>query len=123
MPLSHIKLIGNTFENWRGSGVAIRHARNVTIRDNRFGAPLIDDTVARTLRDQPWTDDPDTGVFTHIYIDQVRGVQIDVLPDQAGDRQRQLIVGPDVGGLVSPAVEGGANTSDVTGQPPVQPTP
>ena len=74
---SNIKIIGNTFANWRGMGISIRNARNVQIRDNRFLTPLDDQVMRKTLTNTPSLTVDGKGVYTSIYLDSVNGVVIE----------------------------------------------
>lgn len=69
---SHMKIIGNTFHDWRGGGVAVRNARNVTVTDNLFLAPVEDSVMRETFRRDPVR----KGAYTAIFFDSVNGATV-----------------------------------------------
>ena len=66
---SHVKIIGNTFHDWRGTGVSVRNARNVTVDDNLFLPPATDEVMRATLG----RDAARGGRFAAIFFDSVSG--------------------------------------------------
>lgn len=75
-PCSNIRIIGNTFEKWRGMGVAVRNARNVLIADNEFLAPAGDDVLRATLARDPLLMRNGKGSYAAIYLDSVSGARV-----------------------------------------------
>lgn len=75
-PCSNIRIIGNTFEHWRGMGVAIRNARNVLIADNQFLAPAEDAMLRATLSRDPYLSRNGKGCYAAIFLDSVSGARI-----------------------------------------------
>jgi hypothetical protein len=53
---SHVKIIGNTFHDWRGGGISVRNARNVRVEDNLFLPPADDDVMRKALARDPIRD-------------------------------------------------------------------
>ncbi|NJL31792.1 MAG: hypothetical protein HC898_09265 [Phycisphaerales bacterium] len=73
---SHMKILGNRFEDWRGMAVSVRNARNVRIADNLFLAPADDQVMRNTMAGDPLVPHGQTGAYTAIYLDSVNGVQL-----------------------------------------------
>lgn len=74
---SHMKLIGNVFEDWRGMGISVRNARNVMIADNTFFPPVDDAAMRATLADEPLLNLNGKGCYAAIFLDSVNGVLLD----------------------------------------------
>gem|GEM_PF-4262953 len=73
---SHLKIVDNTFMNWRGMGIAVRNARNVTIRNNRFLTPLEDTFLRKNLAKDSAMTVNGKGIYTSIYLNSVNGATI-----------------------------------------------
>lgn len=73
---SHVKIIGNTFHDWRGMGVSIRNARNVQVRDNLFLPPVQDTTLRQTLAADPSMGKDGSGRYAALFFSSVDGAQI-----------------------------------------------
>jgi hypothetical protein len=71
-----VKIIGNTFENWRGMGISVRNARSVFISDNHFTAPVEDSVMRQTMSKDPILMDKEKGRYTSIYLDSINGAII-----------------------------------------------
>ncbi|WP_309397915.1 right-handed parallel beta-helix repeat-containing protein [Cerasicoccus maritimus] len=74
---NHIKIIGNTFKQWRGMGISVRNARNVFIADNLFLNPIEDAELRSTLRkDSDLRTENGAGAYAAIYLNCVNGAQL-----------------------------------------------
>ena len=73
---SHMKIMGNTFRDWRGMGIAVRNSRNVHIRDNLFLPPVDDAVMRRTLASDPALRGDENGQYAGIFLDSVNGAQL-----------------------------------------------
>lgn len=73
---SHMKLVGNTFHDWRGMGISVRNSRNVQIADNLFLAPTDDPLMRRTLAKDPALTRDGRGTYAGIYLDSISGVRV-----------------------------------------------
>lgn len=93
----HLRLVGNSFHQWRGMGIAVRNARSLEIADNLFYPPVADPLVRRVLQPDRYV----AGAFTGVFVDSVKGLQL------RGNRlygldaeDRLLSPGEHVGGLI-----------------------
>ena len=89
-PNTHMKVVGNTFADWRGMGIAVRNSRNLLISDNLFLPPTEDSVMRATLAKDPAMSADGTGRYAGIFMDTVNGARISgnrfvALP--AGDRE------------------------------------
>ncbi len=73
---SHMKFIGNTFQDWRGMGIAVRNSRNVLIADNVFMPPIDDAQVRSTLGRDPLLAEDGRGYYTAILLKDVIGARL-----------------------------------------------
>ncbi len=73
---SHMKIIGNEFEDWRGMGISVRNARNVLIADNVFHSPVDDSKMRATLAKDEALNDDGHGCYAAIFLDSVNGARI-----------------------------------------------
>jgi hypothetical protein len=73
---SHVKLIGNTFHDWRGMGISVRNAKNVVIEDNLFLKPADDLVMRDTLESDPAMSQDGIGRYTGLFLDSVNGARI-----------------------------------------------
>lgn len=94
---SHVKIIGNTFANWRGMGISVRNARNVQIRDNKFLTPLEDQVMRKTMSETPSLTVNGKGIYTSIYLNSVNGGVIeDNQYEGLSDNDRKVVADDDV---------------------------
>ncbi len=106
---SHIKIVGNTFHDWRGMGIAVRNSRNVLISDNLFLPPVDDPVMRATLGQDPLLANGGKGSYAAIFLDSVEGARVtrnhfEGLPQ--GDRM--IVLGPDA----KHVLESGSTSSD-----------
>jgi hypothetical protein len=99
---SHVKLLGNVFQDWRGMGISVRNAHNVRIEDNFFLAPVEDEVMRGVFVGDPALTVAGRGAYAGIHLDSVIGVRVAhnrfyALP--TGDRP--VAQGRDVVGLES----------------------
>lgn len=73
---SHVKILGNTFHDWRGLAVAVRNSRNVLIADNFFLPPVDDDVMRKTLSQDPVLNADGKGGYAAIFLDSVEGARV-----------------------------------------------
>ncbi|MFT3785846.1 MAG: right-handed parallel beta-helix repeat-containing protein [Tepidisphaeraceae bacterium] len=73
---NHVKLIGNTFHDWRGMGISVRTAKNVQIENNVFLPPVQDEMLRGTLNEDPASTADGTGRYAAIFLDSVDGGRI-----------------------------------------------
>lgn len=93
---SHVKIIGNTFENWRGMGISVRNARNVQIHDNQFKAPHMDDVMLKTLAQDKAISNDDKGAYVSIFLDSINGAIIKNNSYTKANDVRQVVADEDV---------------------------
>lgn len=71
-----LRLLGNTFSDWRGMALAVRNARSVQIVGNQFLAPLADEAMRRTLASDPLLTKSGSGRFAAVLVDGCSGVRL-----------------------------------------------
>ena len=84
---SDIRIVGNTFADWRGVAVAVRNARSVQLLGNQFRRPLEDEVVRGTLARDPLLAKERQGRYAAILLESCSGVHL------KGNRGEKILTG------------------------------
>lgn len=72
-----IRILDNTFAEWRGVALAVRNARSVHLAGNQFLAPMTDEVVRATLGRDPIFGREGQGRFAAILVEDCSGVRLE----------------------------------------------